>query len=312
MLHLILSALTPILFVVGLGWLGGITGLMPEKSSLVLARFVIEFALPIGLFLAAAQANPAELFRPEFLLALAAGLVGMFIVGYLASRVLFKHSRPEAALQGLGCSFPNMAYCGPPVLIAAVGSSGLLAVVTGNLFVTLITVPVTLVMIAPVGEDGSRAKIGSAFLHTIQQPLVFLPLAGAIVAVLGIPLPKLVIDATDEIGRSAAGTALFTLGLILSHTPFTLDREVVFNVTMKNIVQPAVILAVGLAVGLSGPPLIMAFLTGVLPSATEVPTLSIARKVYTDKAAATTMVSTLFAIVSITVGMIVSVHLKHR
>ncbi|MEX5486631.1 hypothetical protein IC611_17520 [Proteus mirabilis] len=36
-------------------------------------------------------------------------------------------------MQALSVSFPDMAYCGPPVLLATVGSSGLIAMVVGNL-----------------------------------------------------------------------------------------------------------------------------------------------------------------------------------
>ena len=79
---------------------------------------------------------------------------------------------------------------------------------------------------------------------------------------------------------------------------------------MKNVVQPAVILTAGLAFGLKGPMLAMAFLIGVLPSATEAPTLAMAHETYAREAAATTLLSTLFAVVSITVGIAVAAGLR--
>ena len=285
---------------------------MPEQSSAVLARFVIEFALPFALFIAAATAKPSELFHPAFVASLAAGVFGVFIGGFLVSRFVFRHKAREASLQALGCAFPNMAYCGPPVLLAVVGASGLLPVVVGNLLVTVLLVPATLVMLAS-GEGGAKEGHGvaAAVLHAISQPLVFLPIAGALVSIAGIPMPKLVVDAVDEVGRAAAGTALFTLGLIVAQTRLSLDREILFNVATKNIVQPALMLGAGLALGLDVPMLKMVLLTGVLPSATEVPALSIAHQSYAQKAAATTMVSTLFAIVSISVGVAIAERLGH-
>ncbi|SEN11815.1 hypothetical protein SAMN02800694_2824 [Luteibacter sp. UNCMF331Sha3.1] len=302
---LIVSALGPIVFVIGLGWLAGVRGLMPEGAGPALARFVVYFALPINLFVAAATSDPGKLFHPLFLLALGSGLVGLYVVGWLVSRYVFRRRGAEAALQALACSFPNMAYCGPPVLIAAAGQAGLLAVVAGNLFVCLITVPVTLVAIAG-HRDGEGRGVGAALVHAVGQPLVFLPVAGTFVSVLGFRLSPIVLQAADEIGRTAAGVALFALGLVLSHTRPSLTRAIATNVLLKNVLQPALIFGVGFAVGLHGPLLKMAFLTGVLPSATEVSALSAARGVYVQESAATTLASTLFSVISITVGLAVA------
>lgn len=310
MLDLIFAALTPIIFVVALGWLAGSTKMMPDGASAVLARFVIQFALPFTLFLAAAAAKPADMFHPAFLAALAAGLFGIYALGFVVSRASFGRTAREASLEALGASFPNMAYCGPPVLLAVVGAQGLLPVVVGNLLVTILLVPITLIVLAS-GEGGAKEGHGltSAVTHALSQPLVFLPATGALLAILGVHLPKLVIDAVDEVGRAAAGVALFTLGLILSQTRPSLDREILFNVLAKNILQPSVMLGVGLALGLDGPMLKMVLLIGVLPSATEVPALSIAHDTYAHEAAATTMVSTIFAIVSISVGVAIAARL---
>ncbi|MFC0267448.1 hypothetical protein [Kushneria aurantia] len=49
-----------------------------------------------------------------------------------------------------------------------------------------------------------------------------------------------------------------------------------------------------------------AFLIGVLPSATAVPTLALNSGIYSDEAAATVLVSTLFAIVTISAGIAVA------
>ncbi len=78
-------------------------------------------------------------------------------------------------------------------------------------------------------------------------------------------------SATDEIGRAAGGVALFTLGLILSGIRPSLDRDIVLNLGLKNLLQPLVMLAVGVAVGLQGELLQQVFLLGVLPAATAAP-----------------------------------------
>jgi malonate transporter len=305
----IIRALVPIGFCILLGWVAGKRNLMPVDYSRALARFVVLFALPIALFIAAARAKPADLFNVQSLLALLVGFGITFIVGWLAGSHIFKHPKAESTLQALTCSFPNIAYCGPPVLIAGVGNSALLMVVTGNLIVTLVIVPAALALIAQSDDAGAVRKVNirDALLNAARQPLVFLPVAGACLAAFYIPLPSIAVSAAEEIGVAAAGTALFGLGLALSGVPFRLDREVAFNVMTKNIVQPALILGAAWLLGLRGPLLAQTFLLGVLPTATEVSAIAVSRNIYRELAADSTVVSVMGSALSISVGIAIAI-----
>ncbi len=91
-----------------------------------------------------------------------------------------------------------MAYCGPPVLLATVGSSGLIAMVLGNLIYTVIIIPFTLLMISGSQQGNSILKsVGKA----IAQPLVFLPILGAILAILGVKLPE-ILQKLGKVGQN--------------------------------------------------------------------------------------------------------------
>ena len=300
MIQTILSALSPIALVVAAGWFAGWRAILPENATTTLARFVVTFALPVSLFLAAAAAKPSDILNLPYFTALAAGLVGSYVIALLLARLAFGHTMPEAAMQGLAASFPNMAYCGPPVLIAAVGSSAVLAVVIGNLIVTLLLIPATLILL------GASGGVWRALRSAVLQPLVLLPLFGAVLAVTGVQLPNLLETSLNEIGQAAGGVALFTLGLILARITPRFDRDVLVNLGLKNILQPALILGAGLTVGLSGDLLRQIFLLGVLPAATAVPTLALAHDTYSDEAAASVMASTLFAIFSISGGIAIA------
>jgi predicted permease len=170
----IAHALAPIIFCIFLGWLAGKFKMMPVEYARAMARFVVLFALPIALFLAAARADPADIFNPRILLALFAGFGLTFLIGWTAGHRFFGHGEADSALQAVACSFPNIAYCGPPVLVASVGTSALLMVVSGNLIVTLIIVPITLVILARSATDEEhKIGIGQAFWNAVKQPLVF-------------------------------------------------------------------------------------------------------------------------------------------
>jgi malonate transporter and related proteins len=310
--YTIAQALAPICFCIFLGWMAGKLKLMPLEYSKALARYVVLFALPIALFVAAAKSNPRDIFDGKTILALLIGFGLTYLIGWFAGHTFFRHTEPEAALQGLACSFPNIAYCGPPVLIAAIGNSGLLMVVTGNLVVTLVIVPITLVILArSATDDAHKIGIGTALLNAVKQPLVFLPIGGACLAALGVGLPSLLTSAAEEIGVSAGGAALFALGLTLSGLALRLNTEIAFNVLVKNVLQPFLLLGAGWVLGLRGPLLAQVFLLGVLPTATEVSAIAVTRNFYKDTVASSTLASAIASIFTISIGVVLALSLRN-
>jgi malonate transporter len=312
MISTILSALLPILFAAFLGWLAGRMRLFGPDATTTLSTFVVRFALPLSLFLAAAHTKPSQLTDAAYAASLAAGLLGTYALGILLGSLVFRHDMRASALEGLSCGFPNMAYCGPPVLMAAVGEQGLLAVILGNLVVTVIMVPFTIVLLQlaapPSGREAQSEVllVERSLLSAVKQPLFWLPVLGATLALLGVRLPTLIDNAVEEIGQAAAGAALFTLGLMLAQHPVRLGRDVLANLALKNLVQPAIMLGAALALHLDSTLAKEVFLIGVLPSATAASVLAQRYGAYAQQAAATTAASTFFSIVTISGGLAIA------
>jgi predicted permease len=191
MISTILNALLPIIFVTLLAWLARRLRLIGPDAITTLSTFVVSFALPLSLFLAAAHTKPAQLTDAAYAASLAAGLLGTYALGILVSGLMFRHDMQTSALEGLTCGFPNMAYCGPPVLTAAVGAQGLVAVIVGNLVVTLIMVPLTIVLVhfAAASNAGKKQSevvvVVRSLVGAVKQPLVWLPVLGAVLAIAG-------------------------------------------------------------------------------------------------------------------------------
>ena len=298
-LHTILAALAPIVLGLLVGYGSGKTGFVKREYTQAFADFVVKIALPFALFLAAAQSSPKVLLNIDYMLALAVGLIVAYAIAFISGKWFFKNPTKESAMQALCASFPDMAYCGPPVLLATVGSSGLIAMVMGNLIYTVIIIPLTLLMISSSGKGSIVKNLKNA----VMQPLVFLPILGSILAILGIKLPEILENAVNELGKTSGGVALFFLGLLISGIKFKLNFEIAFNVFVKNFVQGGLILGTGWLLGLEGDLLKSAFLIGVLPTATAVPALAVGNHTYEETAAATVLLSTLMALVSIVIGV---------
>jgi len=302
MLEIIAKALGPIIVGGGVGLLSGYTGFLKREYSQAFADFVVKIALPIALFVAAANANPATILNLDYALAIGSGLILAFIGAFIVAKLFYKHDQATASMQALGASFPDMAYCGPPILLATIGASGLIAMVIGNLIYTVIVLPIALMLIGANKKGQSPLK---NLLNSLRQPLVFLPICGAILSVSGVKLPELAQSSLNELGETAGGVALFFLGLYLSGIKPNIKSEVLVSVFIKNIVQGAIVLGIGLAVGLEGDLLKSAFIIGILPTATATPALAVAQKVYEEEAASTVMISTLLSLVTMAIGIMV-------
>ncbi len=310
----ILAALLPVVFVVALGYLAAQLDIIQKASSSVFADFVVRFALPLALFGGVLQISPAAIENIPYLFAMVLGLMLPYAVAFGVGKVIFRHSLGECALQGLVSAFPSMAYSGLPVLEAVVGPQGVLAVVVGNLVTSLIMVPLTLVLVhIELGGDkrqcGAAMLVANSLLDAVKQPLVWLPVAGAVLALAGVHMPQVLALSFDLIGKSAAGVALFTLGLILYGQRLRVDRDIALNALLKNVGQPAIFLGLTLLLGIHGAPACELFLTGAIPTATAASMLALRYRTYPDEAAASTLVSTVGAVVTISLAIIVAEHL---
>jgi predicted permease len=279
------------------------------------ADFDVRFALPLALLGGVLKISPAAIENGPYLLSMLVGLMVPYAVAFVIGKLVFRHSLGASALQALVCAFPSMAYSGLPVLEAVVGPQGVLAVVVGNLVTSVIMIPLTLVLVQ-IGLGGEKADqnagalIAHSLLDAVKQPVVWLPIIGAILALCGVHTPKVLELSFNLIGQAAAGVALFTLGLILYGQRLRIDGDIAFNALMKNIGQPAVLFGLTMLFGIHGAPARELFLTGAIPTATAASMLALRYRTYADEAAASTLVGTVGSIVTITVAIILATHLR--
>jgi malonate transporter len=314
MTQTILAALLPVVFVVALGVLAARFRIIEKSSAPMFADFVVRFALPLALLGGVLKISPAAIENGPYLLSMLIGLMVPYVIAFGIARLLFRHNLSESALEALVCAFPSMAYSGLPVLEAVVGPSGVLAVVVGNLVTSVIMIPLTLVLVQ-IGLGGGKteqnagALVARSLLDAVKQPVVWLPIIGAILALCGIHTPKVLELSFNLIGQAAAGVALFTLGLILYGQHLRIDRDIALNALMKNLGQPAVLFGLTVLFGIHGAPARELFLTGAIPTATAASMLALRYRSYADEAAASTLVGTVGSIATITIAIILAAHI---
>jgi len=287
--------------VILLGWLAGRLGAFDRRDLEALNRFAYTVAFPALVFTALARSPLGSVADPRAVLAFLAGLAAAVLAGFAASRAF----GADATLGGaavFASGFGNIAYLGFPLVLVVYGPSalGLAAVLAA----TSILVALPIGMAALLAGDRTP---GSVRRTLARNPLFIAALAGAAASVAAgvvgrLPTPFLPLDL---LASAASGVALFTLGVFLFHTsPSAFARAP--GVTLaaalgKLAVFPAVAFVAGRALGLGGVELGIVALMAALPTGVTVFTVAKAFGRAEEPVAATILVTTLAAALTLPV-----------
>jgi malonate transporter len=319
-LSVIVLALVPVGFVIILGLLAGLLGVIGPDRSKVLASLALDFCLPALLFAATAVMTMEELENWQFFLGIAIGLLGIYLLGLGLSLVAFRKSTAASSLQALNGSFPNMAFMGVPVLTAVIGKSAVLSVVIGNLVSSFVLLLLTLTLLEVGRKDAGDAKAGEAgpsdavaisgmavvwksLLRALMQPLVWAPLLGVLIAVLRLPMPEVATKSLNLIGTATSGVALFALGLVLSGQRLKVGVSAIANTAFKMLAQPAVMLLLAVLLGVTGVYRREMILLGALPTASMTAMFAVQYGVYVAESDATILLTTILSVVTLGISI---------
>jgi len=307
-LLVIVSAIIPIAFVILLGVLAGLTGLISPKNSNVLAVLALNFCLPALLFAATATMTIAELSNWRFFLGIALGLLVIYATALAISLTVFRKPVDASSLQALNSAFPNMAFMGVPLLTAVIGASAVLSVVVGNLISSFVLLPVTLAFLqagSPVHKGQKRSTVVfTSLLSAVKQPIVWAPLAGVVIALTHCPFPSVANKSFTLIGTATSGVALFAMGLLLSGQKLRIGLAPAFNVAVKNFAQPAAMWGLAILLGVTGVHRREMILLGALPTASMTAMFAVEYNVYKDESDATILLSTVLSVA--TLGIVIA------
>ena len=306
MFQLILNALVPVAFVVLLGYFAGRGKFINADGAKSLSTVVVNFALPCALFVSVFGFSPSQFENIPYVLTLLIGLTIPFFVGFSMALVVWKKSPGEAALFGSNSGYPDMAYFGVPVALTVLGPQGMLPIIVGNIISSFIIVPVIMAMLHKDKDGGASTGISIVLLNTIKQPIIWAPLLGLALVLLGVKLPSLATHSLKLLGDISGGLALFTLGILLSFLTPRIDKQVVVAVFLKNLVMPALVLLLALIFKLDPTLAKGAVIIAACPAATMGAMLSSQFDVAQDKIPAQILVSTVTAIVTMAMWIYVA------
>lgn len=273
MLNIMLTDLVPIFVIMILGYVSGKKGEFNAANARSLNQFVLNYALPAGLFVSIVKADRAMLFSDIRLSLVSLGvIVGCYFWSYFSCLKFFKHSKAEASIAGLVGGAPTIGYLGFAVLEPIYGTSATVGLVVAvvAIVVNAVTIPLALCLLNPGRQSAAAAgnppvKPSNALLNALKEPVCWSPILAVLIVLTGFRFPGSLDPVFNLIANANAGVAVFAAGITLSTNKFEFNVEVLYNSFVKLIFMPAAMLAIGLLTGMNGEKLQMLVLCGALP-----------------------------------------------
>ncbi len=213
----ILAITGPIYIAIGLGYLSVRFGLFNRDDTRVLAKFVLNFALPALLFHALAQRRLAEVLNLTYLAAFALGSFTLMGVLVAWARWGQHKSRSTSAYYAMGMTCSNSGYMGYPILLMTLGPIAGVVLALNMLVENLFKLPVLMAYAeTDPAADGERRSTGAVLrlmaARLLTNPMILGILAGTLVALLGWTLPAVVQRTLALFAQASGPVALFVIG----------------------------------------------------------------------------------------------------
>jgi len=204
---------------------------------------------------------------------------------------------------------------GIPLIGLAYGPPGMVVVLTlVSLHSLILLTSATIVLeLASAREDaaaglpGQRhiaATVGKALRNAIIHPVVLPVIAGLLFAQTGWTVPEVVDKPIALLGAAFSPVALVLVGITLAMTPVGIHlRGATVQALVKNIVHPLGVLAIGWLLGMRGLPLAVMVVAASLPIGANVFMFAQRYRVAEELVTASVVVSTVLALVTVSVTM---------
>ena len=306
--HPVLSSLLPVVFLILVGFVAGRAKLVRQEAVRDLSNLVFLVLTQALLFRTMSSVHLEKLdMRPVIQYFVVAG--GLFFVMLM---VYGRDSR--ASVLALASIFSNTLMIGVPLIGLAYGVSGQVLLFTLiSLHALVLLTMATLVLELQVAHEQASATgeprhmvktVGMAIKNAVLHPVPLPILIGLMYAQTGLGLHPIVDKPLQLLGASFGPVALVLVGITLSQTPIGDNFRGALKISVvKTFVHPFLMAAAGYALGMRGLPLAVMVVAAALPIGANVFLFSQRYQKEEDVVTAAVAVSTVFAMISISLVM---------
>ncbi len=311
----LVGALLPVFFVLALGYFAGKRNAFDADQAAGLSELALSFALPASLFVGMTEI-PKKLLLEQgrLVLALILAHVGLFLTAWL----LLRRSKALQGAASIICAL-MLATSATPVFGIAVlqpllgntstGTVGLVALAIN------LVVPTAIILFemedSGTGADSTsasshRAQVLSGLKSGLKSPLLWGPVLGIVVVLLGLRIPKDMVGCLEMIGSATSGVAVFTVGLTLAAHAFHLSKAVLLGTLGRITVQTTVLFGLLHLLHVQSPFARESLVCCSFPLATIVVLLAAKYKAMESESASALLLSTLSLVVTVPIIIAVS------
>lgn len=242
----LLQVVLPVFLVIGMGYAARAANVTSDAVTDGMMNFAQKFAIPCLLFRAVSDLAVRDFVNLPLLGTYYGAAVVIFALGIAAARYLFGRDWEDAIVIGFVGLFANSVLLGLPISERAFGAESLTANYTIIAFHAPFCYGVGITCMEMVRARGApgAAQVTRILKAMFSNAIILGITAGLIVSVTGLPVPQIVTDAADMMGRAALPAALFGLGGILVRYRPEGDMATILTVTaISLILHPALALA---------------------------------------------------------------------
>lgn len=294
-----LNAILPIFLLAFLGYSLRNKGGISEKGFEDLNWFCFHIILPVMLFRSVYTSDFQADFDP-LMLGYGVGVVIVFsMLLWLICTFVIKDSKKRGSY--VQATFrSNYVIMGTAIMdVVYDGGSGMATLMLAIVIPTY-TIIATLVLTSC--GNGGKLNLPEIMKKTFQNPIIIGILLGLLCNLIRLPMPEFAMTTLTHISNMATPVALLTAGSKIQ-VGDCINRYSVTSAILKLLVEPLVFVPIAVMLGLRGEALMALYILFASPSA--ITTYSMASNMGCDEhvAADCVFVSTLFSVVTFTIGI---------
>ena len=273
--HPVVASLTPVFLLIALGYLAGRRQWVREAAVRDLSNLVFLLLIPALLFRTMASVHVETLDLRPLLAYFPAALL------LLAVSIAWRGFTRSSVVMALGGVFSNMVMIGITLVGLAYGKEALVTLLTlvsvhALILLTVGSVVLELVVAKEARQGGERAPhvfetawsaIKGSLIHPIPLPI----LSGLLFAQTGWAIPSVIDKPLQLLGSAFGPIALVLVGVTLARTPLGGHlRPALWICASKNLLLPVLVGASAWAWGITGLPLTVMVVAAALPTGANV------------------------------------------
>jgi predicted permease len=267
--------------IVAVGWLLAHLRILDESAQVTLSRLAFHVASP-ALLLTVMQRTSLDAVISKNLVTSLLSVV--IVVALYLGLARLRAGSPAWAEGGLGsrligslsAAYVNAGNLGIPIALYVLGD---VAWVAPTLLLQLLVITPVAMALFDSDARGERPTLLRSARRMFSNPITLGAVAGLLIAVFDVTLPRVVSAPIDLLGAMAVPSMLVAFGISLRRGPRpavgATAEHVWVVVALKTLVMPAVALGVGMALGLRDQALFAVVVTAALPTAQNIFTYAV-------------------------------------